>query len=102
MAQQITLAPAWCDNHLAQCWHSYNHQTGITSHLGNPEGIQPAELAKLGAEFARLKELGYIIAHRSGTYTATRYTSQPLALPLDWQMALESREPEYIDIDQDW
>jgi hypothetical protein len=23
-------------------------------------------------------------------------------LPLEWQMLAESREPEYIDIDQDW
>lgn len=28
--------------------------------------------------------------------------TSPAQMPLDWQMAAELQEPEYIDIDQDW
>lgn len=28
--------------------------------------------------------------------------THPAQMPLDWQMAAEIEEPEYIDVDQDW
>ena len=99
MAQQITLSPAWCDEHLAQCWHI--NENGITRSLCNPESIQPAGTATMAAKMAELKEKGYTARHTYPGYTLTRYASQPLALPIDWQIANEER-PEYVDVDQDW
>lgn len=101
MPNRIHLSPAWCNEHLAQCWHSRNEQTGVTSHLGDPESIDPAETDALAAEMSKLKELGYSERRAYPGYTMTRYTSQPLTLPLDWQMASDER-PEYVDVDQDW
>ena len=89
MAQKIVIARAWCDQHLDECLQSYNTGTGQTRHI-----------EELTAEQNRLEELGYIYTgHESGEFTYTRRTSQPLTLPLDWQMARETKEPEYI---QDW
>lgn len=68
---------------------SYNDATGQTAHV-----------ADYAQERARLAELGYIYTgNKAGQFTYTRRTSQPLTLPLDWQIALEAKEPEYI---QDW
>jgi hypothetical protein len=99
MAEQIVLAQAWCNEHLAQCWHINEH--GTTRPLCNKESIRPAGAATLGAKMAELKEKGFIISHRYPQYVATRYKSQPLALPIEWQMAIEeqTKETEYI---QDW
>jgi NOL1/NOP2/fmu family ribosome biogenesis protein len=100
MPEQITLARVWCNEHLAQCWHI--NENGMTRPLCSKESIQPAGSATLGAKIAELKEKGFTISHHYPQYVATRYKSQPLALPLDWQMAIEERqtkEPEYI---QDW
>jgi hypothetical protein len=89
MAQQIIITRAWCEEHLAECLQSYDPGTGKTRHV---EDYQ--------AEQKRLAELGYIYTgNHGGQYTYTRRMSQPLSLPLDWQMARESKEPEYI---QDW
>mgnify|MGYP001586841442 CR=1 FL=1 len=93
MAIRIQIARAWCDACLASCYQAYDESTGIRSHVGNTT-------ADLGAYTAPLKERGFYISHRGGVYTATLYKSQPLALPLDWQMAIEERES--VDVDQDW
>ena len=91
MTQQIIISRAWCDDHLAECLQSYDTGTGKTHHI-----------EELTAEEARLKEFGYIYTgHNGGQYTYTRRASQPLILPLEWQMAVEARR-ETIDIDQDW
>lgn len=92
MANRIQIARAWCDEHLAQCWEAYDEGTGVHEHLG----------ASNAAKWEELKAKGYQPAHRGGVYTFTLYKAQPLALQLDWQMALKTREPEYIDIEQDW
>jgi hypothetical protein len=85
--QKIALSPVWCDVHLAQCWHSYDDQTGRMKHLGNLENIEPAGTLALADEMHRLKELGYTEKHTYPGYIMTRYKSQPLALPLagKWQ-----------------
>jgi hypothetical protein len=99
--QKITFAPAWCNEHLAQCWHM--EENGITRPLCSKESIQPAGSAELGAKIEELKEKGYVISHKYPQYIATRYKSQPLTLPLEWQILAESQtEPEYIDADQEW
>lgn len=89
MAQRIIITRTWCDEHLAECLQSHNESTGKTSHVEN-----------YGAERARLGELGYVYTgNHGGQYVYTRRASQPLTLPLDWQMASETNQPEYI---QDW
>jgi len=101
MPNQIILSPAWCDEHLANCWHSHNENTGENKHLGDVESIQPANSRALGAEMQRLQNKGYHSAHRSGQYIMTQYNDRLTTLPLDWQMAIEERfDP--VDIDQDW
>ena len=89
MAQKIIITRAWCEEHMSECLQSYNESTGKTAHVED-----------YAAEQKHLAELGYIYTgNRSGQYTYTRRMSQPLALPLDWQMAQDSKQPEYI---QDW
>lgn len=89
MAQKIIITRAWCEEHLAECLQSYNESTGKTSHI-----------ADYTAERKRLAELGYTYTgNHGGQYVYTRRMSQPLALPLDWEMARETKQPEYI---QDW
>lgn len=92
MAHRIQIARAWCDQCLMDCWHSYDEGTSRKEHLGESNA----------AKWEELQDKGYQVSHRGGVYTFTLYKAQPLALPLDWQMALESREPEYVDIEQDW
>ena len=94
---QITAARAWCDECFANCYHAYNHNTGQKTHIG-------PTTADLGAYAEKLTTKGYRAAHKGGgTFTYTLYKSAPLALPLDWQMAIDeqhqTKEPEYI---QDW
>lgn len=90
MAQQIILTRAWCDEHLAECWQSHNTAT-----------MQTRCIASYTAEKQRLEEHGYIYTgHRAGQYTYTLRKSAPLIpLSIDWQMARDTREPEYV---QDW
>jgi hypothetical protein len=89
MAHRIQIARAWCDEHLAQCWHSHDLATGANEHLGESNA----------AKWQELKDKGYQVSHRGGVFTFTLWKAAPLALPLDWQMVRESKEPEYI---QDW
>jgi hypothetical protein len=89
MAQKIIITRAFCEEHLQECLQSHNESTGTTSHVEN-----------YSQEKQRLGELGYVYTgNHGGQYVYTRRMSQPLALPLDWQMARETQEPEYI---QDW
>lgn len=90
----IQFSRAWCDECYDDCYWSYNEQTGINQHIGS------STLA-LAAALQPLREHGYYISHRRGTYTATLYKAAPLAL--DWQLALDLADHhESIDIDQDW
>ena len=93
MARRIIVTRAWCDEDFGECWQSYDENTSQHKHIG-------ASTSDLAAEMKRLESLGYSCRHRSGMYTFTLRKSSPLIpLPLDWQMAQESKEPEYI---QDW
>ena len=101
MPNKIILAPAWCEDHLAQCYYSHDENTGITKHLGNIDSIFPAQSQELAAEMNRLEGIGYKPAHRGGgEYTLTRYNDRLANLPLDWQMAAEERAS--VDEYQDW
>lgn len=93
MAHRIQIARAWCDECLQDCFFSYDESTGRKEHLG-------ASTTDLGRKSEELKERGFVASHRSGVFTYTRYNSQPLALPLDWQMAGDERES--VDVYQDW
>lgn len=90
MAQRIQIARAWCDECLAQCWFAFDEQTRVNEHLGMDNS----------KKWEELKAQGYQPAHRGGVYTFTLWKAQPLALPLDWQMAIEERQ--HIDVNQDW
>jgi len=89
MANRIQLARAWCDQCLSDCWFAFNEQTGVNQHLGESNA----------EKWVELKAQGYEPAHRGGVYTFTQWKAAPLALPLEWQMIAESKQPEYI---QDW
>lgn len=93
MSHRIQIARAWCDACLMQCFFAHDESTGQNQHLG----AQTTDLAHKAEE---LKAKGFRASHRSGVYTYTLWKSAPLALPLDWQMAIEERQ--YIDVDQDW
>lgn len=97
MPNRIILAPAWCDIHLAECWHGYNENTAQNYHLGDVESINPADIYTLGAEMERLKAQGYQVAHQSGQYILTQYNDR---LTMAFDEIIE--EPEQIDIYQDW
>jgi hypothetical protein len=90
--QKVILTRAYCDDHMGECWQSFNEATQKTECV--PSYTEESQ---------RLKAKGYIYTgHRAGQYTYALRKSAPLALPLDWQMAIEERqtkEPEYI---QDW
>lgn len=89
MAQKIHLSNTWCDEHLARCWQSYNEGTGENKHINYTQETKALPLR------------GYIYTgHRAGVFTYSLRKSQPLALPLDWQMAIEERES--VDEYQDW
>ena len=98
--QKIIITRAWCEIHLADCFQAYNEQTGEHYHVGNPESIDPSGTTELAEERHRLEELGYYCRHNSGVWIFIRRLSQPLALPLDWQMAFEERET--VDTYQEW
>ena len=100
MANKIQLSPAWCDEHLSNCWHSHNENTGENKHLGNLDDFLPNHSAILGAEMERLKKQGYQPARRADGYIMTQYNDRLTTLPLDWQMAIEERES--VDTSQDW
>jgi len=89
--QKVILSKAYCDDHMGECWQAYDESTMQTRcELSYTEASQ------------RLKAQGYVYTgHKAGQYTYTLRKSAPLALPLDWQMAIEERR-EYIDVDQDW
>lgn len=90
MAHRIQIARAWCDECLANCWHAYDEGTGVRQHLG----------ASNAAKWEELKAKGYQAKHSGGgAYTFTLWKAAPLALPLEWQILAESKEPEYV---QDW
>lgn len=90
MAQTVTITRAYCDDHLAECYQAHDSATGQTKCIDYL------------TETTRLKEQGYIYTgHHAGQYTYALRKSTPLALPIDWQMAIEER-PEYVDVDQDW
>jgi len=93
MAHRIQIARAWCDECLSQCFFARDESTGTNQHLG-------ASTSDLGRKSEELKARGFLASHRSGVFTYTLYKSQPLALPLDWQMAIEERES--VDQEQDW
>lgn len=87
MSQQIIIARAYCDDHMQACYQAYNTATGRTTCITNYTDYT-----------SRLAETGWVYTgHHSGAYTYARRMSQPLTLPLDWQMARES-----IDQNQDW
>jgi hypothetical protein len=94
---RIEFSRAWCADCFDDCYWSYNAQTGITRHIGS------GTLA-LAAALNPLKRAGYYISHRGhGDYTATLYKAAPIALPLDWQMAMQlADQRETVDQDQDW
>lgn len=98
--QKVILSRAWCKEHLAQCWHKHDLQTGVNQCLAKGE-VLPAGSRHYAAEMIRLESLGYVGRNTYPTRSYTRYKSQPLAAPLEWQYA-ESEEPEYIDVNQDW
>lgn len=84
------MARAWCDEHLAQCWETYDEATGVHEHIG----LSNAD------KWNKLKAKGYQPKHMGGgVFTFTLWKAAPLTLPPEWQMVRESKEPEYI---QDW
>ena len=89
MTNRVQISRAWCDECLAQCWHAHDESTGRNEHLGNSNA----------AKWQELKDKGYQVSHRGGVYTFTLWKAAPLALPLEWQILAESKEPEYV---QDW
>jgi len=90
MAQTVTLSRTYCDDHMGECWQAHNEATGKT------------ECIDYTTEVKRLELSGYVYTgHRAGLYTYALRKSAPLALPLDWKMAIEER-PEYVDVYQDW
>lgn len=93
---RVQFSKAWCNECFANCYFSYNEQTSETKHIG-------AGTVNLAQELEPLKKSGYYIKHSGhGDYTATLYKAAPIALPLDWQIALiETHEPA-IDQNQDW
>lgn len=93
MAHRIQIARAWCDECLSQCFFAHDENTGVNQHLGN-------STSDLATKSQELKAKGYYESHRSGVYTYTLYKAAPLALPLEWQMAIEERQ--LVDVDQDW
>jgi len=91
MAQTVTLSRAYCDDHMGECWQAHNEATGKTECV--PSYTEESQ---------KLKSQGYVYTgHRAGLYTYSLRKSAPLALPLDWQIAIEER-PEYVDVYQDW
>jgi len=91
MANTVVLSRTYCDEHMSECWQSFDEGTGKT-----------ACVPSYTEETQRLKASGYVYTgHRAGQYTYALRKSTPLALPLAWQMAIEER-PEYVDVDQDW
>ena len=83
------IARSWCDECLDNCWFAFDEQTRVTEHLGDSNA----------KKWEELKAQGYQVAHRGGVYTFTQWKAAPLALPLEWQMIAERKEPEFI---QDW
>jgi hypothetical protein len=101
MAHKIELSKAWCNEHLAQCWHEYDHATQINKSLCNPDSIEPAGTIAFAKRTTELKQKGYTISHHYPKYIATLWKAAPLNVSLEWQLLAESK-PEYIDVDQDW
>jgi len=93
MTHRIQIARAWCDECLSECFFAHDESTRANEHLG-------ASTSDLGRKSKELKENGFVASHRSGIFIFTLYKSQPLALPLDWQKAIEERES--VDVYQDW
>lgn len=90
MAHKIQISRAWCDDDLCQCWFSFDETTRVTEHLGTSNA----------AKWDELKAKGYQVKHNGGgVFTFTLWKAAPLAMPFEWQMVRETKEPEYI---QDW
>ena len=95
---RIRIARAWCDECLRDCWFSFNENTFEHKHIG----------IDISQVWENLKAQGYQVAHRAGVFTFTQWKGSPLApcdtaplaLPLDWQMAIEERES--VDTYQEW
>lgn len=90
MTHRIQIARAWCDQCLRDCWFSFDEGTRISEHLGESNA----------EKWNELKSKGYQPRHNGGgAFTFTLWKAAPLALPLEWQILAESKEPEYV---QDW
>lgn len=78
----VQLSNTWCDEHLMDCWQSYNESTGEHTH------IEDYTTAK-----HHLEATGYYYAgHRAGAFKFCLRKSSPLAQPgFDWQMAKTAR-----------
>lgn len=95
MAHTIQMSRAWCDECLRDCWFTFDEQSQVNQHIGQDNAHA----------WNTLKAQGYTVKHSGGgAFTFTLWKARPLALPLDWQMAIEEREtkePEYLE-NQDW
>jgi len=94
---RIQFRKAWCNECFANCYWSHNDSTGQAKHVGTGT---PA----LADALEPLRRAGYYISHLGhGDYTATLYKAAPIALPPDWQIALQlADQRENVDTDQDW
>jgi hypothetical protein len=96
MSQDIVLDTRWCDEHWGKCYFAFHEETATWQHIGSFSDMATF-IAKMKTEF------GFQCKQRSGIYTLYRRKSQPLTLPLDWQMAQNAdQEREPIDPAQDW
>lgn len=94
---RITYRRAWCDDCFDDCYWSYDETTGITKHVGSGTLALAAALEPLRRQGAYVRHLGH------GDFQATLYKAGPIALTLDWQMAIQlADQRETIDQDQDW
>ncbi|MCI0554939.1 MAG: hypothetical protein L0287_28665 [Anaerolineae bacterium] len=75
---RIIISRAWCDTHLAECFHSFDKGTGESHHVGDPESIWPSGTAELAAEKSRLESIGYTCRHRGGQFIFTLWKAAPL------------------------
>jgi hypothetical protein len=89
----VTRDRVYCDRHIDLCHQAYDDATGLTKCIEDP-----------AAYGKRLLAMGYYYSgHNHGLYTYTLRKSSPLALPADWQMALElADQRETREIVQDW
>ena len=78
----IRFSRAWCDDHMKDCFFSYNETTGEHKHVDSYTEAS-ADLIAHGFYYA---------GHRAGVFTYCQRKSAPLAL--DFQMLIDQHEAE--------